>query len=83
MITKFIVKNKISSGFYEFRPVEYIVTIEKPAELEITIANAYQIFWNNFLKYGIDRKNIKCVEGETHFTEFPIDKIKLSKIKVP
>lgn len=48
----------------------------------ITIANAYQLFWRNAEKFGIDTSKIYKDPEKTFYREYKVETEKLDKMKV-
>lgn len=66
----------------EFVTDVFVIRLEKPEDVNITIANAYQIFWRHAGKFGFDTKTFERLSEVTIFQEYEADKKKLDKIKV-
>jgi hypothetical protein len=83
MIVKFKVEidnrgRSLGWGYKDRQNGVYILTVDKPEGLEITIANAYQLFWRSVKNYHQWQK----LHNENWYSEKKYDKEKLAKIKV-
>lgn len=57
---------------------DYMITLEKPEDVSITIANSYQIFWRHVANPKIWTK----LNEQNYYKEYKHDTEKLDKIKV-